>query len=94
MDFYINFIRACFEIVNWLTIIVNGIDFSTISLSLLFLDNPRPLKHLCRLKIRKLLGLRRLQKLSSMKKFQLPPVLKNYILYKEYDLYGKGIHLE
>ncbi|XP_074757678.1 ankyrin repeat and SOCS box protein 15 isoform X3 [Athene noctua] len=58
------------------------------------LDNPRPLKHLCRLKIRKLLGLRRLQKLSSMKKFPLPPVLKNYILYKEYDLYGKGIHLE
>ncbi|XP_076185929.1 ankyrin repeat and SOCS box protein 15 isoform X2 [Aptenodytes patagonicus] len=58
------------------------------------LDNPRPLKHLCRLKIRKLLGLRRLQKLSSMKKFLLPPVLKNYILYKEYDLYGKGIHLE
>ncbi|KAM6091262.1 ankyrin repeat and SOCS box protein 15 isoform 2-T7 [Theristicus caerulescens] len=58
------------------------------------LDNPRPLKHLCRLKIRKLLGLKRLQKLSSMKKFPLPPVLKNYILYKEYDLYGKGIHLE
>ncbi|NWU96399.1 ASB15 protein, partial [Upupa epops] len=58
------------------------------------LDNPRPLKHLCRLKIRKLLGLRRLQKLSSMEKFPLPPVLKNYILYKEYDLYEKGIGLE
>ncbi|XP_010704624.1 ankyrin repeat and SOCS box protein 15 isoform X4 [Meleagris gallopavo] len=58
------------------------------------LDNPRPLKHLCRLKIRKLMGLWRLQKLSSMKKFPLPPVLKNYILYKEYDLYGKEIHLE
>ncbi|XP_042728336.1 ankyrin repeat and SOCS box protein 15 isoform X2 [Lagopus leucura] len=58
------------------------------------LDNPRPLKHLCRLKIRKLMGLWRLQKLSSMKKFPLPPVLWNYILYKEYDLYGKEIHLE
>ncbi|XP_061228957.1 ankyrin repeat and SOCS box protein 15 isoform X2 [Neopsephotus bourkii] len=58
------------------------------------LDNPRPLKHLCRLKIRKLLGLKRLQQLSSMKKFPLPRILKNYILYKEYDLYGKGIHLE
>ncbi|XP_071659471.1 ankyrin repeat and SOCS box protein 15 isoform X3 [Patagioenas fasciata] len=58
------------------------------------LDNPRPLKHLCRLKIRKLLGLRRLQNLSSLKKFPLPPVLKNYILYKEYDLYGEGIRLE
>ncbi|OXB58918.1 hypothetical protein ASZ78_001906 [Callipepla squamata] len=58
------------------------------------LDNPRPLKHLCRLKIRKLMGLCRLQKLSSMRKFPLPPVLKNYILYKEYDLYGKEMHLE
>nr|XP_025968804.1 ankyrin repeat and SOCS box protein 15 isoform X5 [Dromaius novaehollandiae]XP_025968805.1 ankyrin repeat and SOCS box protein 15 isoform X5 [Dromaius novaehollandiae]XP_025968806.1 ankyrin repeat and SOCS box protein 15 isoform X5 [Dromaius novaehollandiae] len=58
------------------------------------LDNPRSLKHLCRLKIRKLMGLKSLQKLSSMKKFPLPPVLKNYILYKEYDLYGEGIHLD
>lgn len=89
-----NFIRASLGIVDWLTVINNGIDFSTISLSLLCLDNPRPLKHLCRLKIRKLLGLRRLQKLSSMTKFPLPPVLKNYILYKEYDLYGKAICLE
>ncbi|XP_019364821.1 PREDICTED: ankyrin repeat and SOCS box protein 15 [Gavialis gangeticus] len=58
------------------------------------LDNPRALKHLCRLKIRKVMGLKRLQKLKSMQKLPLPPVLKNYILYKEYDLYGKGLTLD
>ncbi|XP_077194475.1 ankyrin repeat and SOCS box protein 15 isoform X2 [Paroedura picta] len=56
------------------------------------LENPRPLKHLCRLKIRKCMGLERLQKPLSMKKLPLPPVLKGYILYKEYDLYGKGLY--
>nr|XP_056703169.1 ankyrin repeat and SOCS box protein 15 isoform X2 [Euleptes europaea] len=56
------------------------------------LENPRPLKHLCRLKIRKCVGLERLQKPLSMKKLPLPPVLKGYILYKEYDLYGRGLH--
>lgn len=54
-------------------------------------ENPRPLKHLCRLNIRKCVGLERLQKPLSMKKLPLPPVLKGYILYKEYDLYGKGL---
>nr|XP_006122705.1 ankyrin repeat and SOCS box protein 15 isoform X1 [Pelodiscus sinensis] len=57
------------------------------------LENPRPLKHLCRLKIRKLMGLRRLQKQRSMARLPLPPVLKGYILFKEYDLYGKGLNL-
>ncbi|XP_050792184.1 ankyrin repeat and SOCS box protein 15 isoform X4 [Gopherus flavomarginatus] len=57
------------------------------------LENPRPLKHLCRLKIRKLMGLRRLWRQAAMAKLPLPPVLKDYILYKEYDLYGKGLNL-
>ncbi|XP_053107595.1 ankyrin repeat and SOCS box protein 15 isoform X6 [Hemicordylus capensis] len=57
------------------------------------LENPRPLKHLCRLKIRKCIGLERIQKLLSVKKLPLPPVLKGYILYKEYDLYGRELHL-
>ncbi|XP_065411888.1 ankyrin repeat and SOCS box protein 15 isoform X2 [Chrysemys picta bellii] len=57
------------------------------------LENPRPLKHLCRLKIRQLMGLRRLRRQASMAKLPLPPVLKDYILYKEYDLYGKGLNL-
>ncbi|KAH0616560.1 hypothetical protein JD844_027756 [Phrynosoma platyrhinos] len=55
------------------------------------LENPRPLKHLCRLKIRKYIGLERTQKALSMKKLPLPPVLKAYILYKEYDLYGRQL---
>ncbi|KAM9312571.1 ankyrin repeat and SOCS box protein 15 isoform 2-T2 [Gastrophryne carolinensis] len=58
------------------------------------IGNPRPLKHLCRLKIRKVLGLETLQKQSSMKTFLLPPLLLSYLLYKEYDLYGKGMQLD
>ncbi|XP_066579866.1 ankyrin repeat and SOCS box protein 15 [Amia ocellicauda] len=53
------------------------------------LENPRPLKHLCRLAIRKLLSLTRLCRLNYSSSFPLPPVLQNYILYKEYDLYGR-----
>ncbi|XP_048358145.1 ankyrin repeat and SOCS box protein 15 isoform X2 [Sphaerodactylus townsendi] len=56
------------------------------------LENPRPLKHLCRLKIRNCVGLERLYKPLSMKKLPLPSVLKGYIQYKEYDLYGRGLH--
>ncbi|XP_062990946.1 ankyrin repeat and SOCS box protein 15 isoform X1 [Elgaria multicarinata webbii] len=57
------------------------------------LESPRPLKHLCRLKIRKYIGPERTRKLLSMKKLPLPPVLKAYILYKDYDLYGRELHL-
>ncbi|XP_063786068.1 ankyrin repeat and SOCS box protein 15-like [Pseudophryne corroboree] len=58
------------------------------------IGNPRPLKHLCRLKLRKLLGLERLQSLSSIKRFPLPPLLKSFLMYKEYDLYGRGLHFD
>ncbi|XP_073429509.1 ankyrin repeat and SOCS box protein 15 [Dendrobates tinctorius] len=58
------------------------------------IGNPRQLKHLCRLKLRKLFGLERLQKLSSVKRVPVPPLLKSYLLYKEYDLYGKGLHFD
>ncbi|KAM5172714.1 ankyrin repeat and SOCS box protein 15 [Mantella aurantiaca] len=58
------------------------------------IGNPRPLKHLCRLKIRKLAGLETLQSSSSMKRFPMPPLLKSYLLYKEYDLYGKGLQFD
>ncbi|XP_078537028.1 ankyrin repeat and SOCS box protein 15 [Lissotriton helveticus] len=57
------------------------------------LENPRTLQHLCRLKIRRLIGLRRLQRPILMEKLPLPPVLKDYIMYKEYDLYGRGLEL-
>ncbi|CAJ0933355.1 unnamed protein product [Ranitomeya imitator] len=58
------------------------------------IGNPRQLKHLCRLKLRKLFGLERLQNLSSVKRVPVPPLLKSYLLYKEYDLYGKGLHFD
>uniref|UniRef100_A0A8C5N318 Ankyrin repeat and SOCS box containing 15 n=1 Tax=Leptobrachium leishanense TaxID=445787 RepID=A0A8C5N318_9ANUR len=58
------------------------------------IGNPRPLKHLCRLKIRKLIGLERLRRKSSMGRIPLPPILISYLLYKEYDIYGKGLNLD
>ncbi|XP_045144868.1 ankyrin repeat and SOCS box protein 15 [Echinops telfairi] len=55
--------------------------------------NPCPLKHLCRLKIRRLMGLQRLGQPASMEKLSLPPTIQRYILFKEYDLYGQGLKL-
>ncbi|XP_067907002.1 ankyrin repeat and SOCS box protein 15-like isoform X2 [Heterodontus francisci] len=55
------------------------------------MENPRRLKHLCRLKIRKHVGQRRLQNLACLALLPLPPVLVDYILFKEYDLYGRGL---
>ncbi|KAF4095220.1 ankyrin repeat and SOCS box protein 15-like [Onychostoma macrolepis] len=48
------------------------------------LNNPRSLKHLCRLEIRKHLTIKRLCNTVIMDSF--PPPIKNYLLYKEYDL--------
>ncbi|XP_056380407.1 ankyrin repeat and SOCS box protein 14 isoform X2 [Hyla sarda] len=52
--------------------------------------NPRSLKHLCRLKIRKCMGRLHLRCPVFMSLLPLPNRLKDYILYKEYDLYGQG----
>ncbi|XP_053456749.1 ankyrin repeat and SOCS box protein 14 isoform X5 [Nycticebus coucang] len=56
----------------------------------LILTNPRSLKHLCRLKIRKCMGRLHLRCPVFMSFLPLPNLLKAYILYKEYDLYGQG----
>ncbi|XP_062914221.1 ankyrin repeat and SOCS box protein 15-like isoform X2 [Mobula hypostoma] len=56
------------------------------------MENPRHLKHLCRLKIRKLMGQRRLQDPTCLALLLLPPMLVDYLLYKEYDLYGKSLN--
>ncbi|XP_064931856.1 ankyrin repeat and SOCS box protein 14 [Columba livia] len=53
------------------------------------LTNPRSLKHLCRLKIRDCMGRLRLRCPVFMTFLPLPNCLKDYILYKEYDLYGQ-----
>ncbi|XP_063152498.1 ankyrin repeat and SOCS box protein 14 [Candoia aspera] len=54
------------------------------------LTNTRPLQHLCRLRIRKCLGRLRLRCPVFLTFLPLPNRLKEYILYKEYDLYGQG----
>ncbi|XP_012865826.1 PREDICTED: ankyrin repeat and SOCS box protein 14 [Dipodomys ordii] len=54
------------------------------------MTNPRSLKHLCRLKIRKCMGRLHLRCPVFMSFLPLPNRLKAYILYKEYDLYGQG----
>uniref|UniRef100_UPI00398F0298 ankyrin repeat and SOCS box protein 15-like isoform X5 n=1 Tax=Pristiophorus japonicus TaxID=55135 RepID=UPI00398F0298 len=55
------------------------------------MENPRCLKHLCRLIIRKHVGQRRLPNPACLALLPLPPILTDYILYKEYDLYGRGL---
>nr|XP_020655562.1 ankyrin repeat and SOCS box protein 14 [Pogona vitticeps] len=54
------------------------------------LTNARSLQHLCRLRIRKCLGRLRLRCPVFLTFLPLPNRLKDYILYKEYDLYGQG----
>uniref|UniRef100_W5N6Y3 Ankyrin repeat and SOCS box containing 14 n=1 Tax=Lepisosteus oculatus TaxID=7918 RepID=W5N6Y3_LEPOC len=53
-------------------------------------ENPRCLKHLCRLQIRQCLGRLRLRAPVFMSFLPLPSRLKDYVLYREYDLYGQG----
>ncbi|XP_057625418.1 ankyrin repeat and SOCS box protein 14 [Chionomys nivalis] len=55
----------------------------------LILTNPRSLKHLCRLKIRKCMGRLHLRCPVFMSFLPLPNRLKAYVLYKEYDLCGQ-----
>uniref|UniRef100_A0A6I8P4J1 Leiomodin 2 n=1 Tax=Ornithorhynchus anatinus TaxID=9258 RepID=A0A6I8P4J1_ORNAN len=57
------------------------------------LENPYSLKHLCRLKIRRLVGVKRLWRPESIEMLPVPPLIKAYILFKEYDLYGQGLKL-
>ncbi|XP_053576828.1 ankyrin repeat and SOCS box protein 14 [Bombina bombina] len=52
--------------------------------------NPRTLKHLCRLKIRKCMGRLHLRCPVFMCLLPLPNRLKDYVLYKEYELFGQG----
>ncbi|KAM4651315.1 ankyrin repeat and SOCS box protein 14 isoform 1-T2 [Discoglossus pictus] len=52
--------------------------------------NPRFLKHLCRLQIRKCMGRLHLRCPIFMSFLPLPNRLKDYVLYKEYDLFGQG----
>ncbi|XP_051975425.1 ankyrin repeat and SOCS box protein 15 isoform X2 [Xyrauchen texanus] len=55
------------------------------------LGNPRSLKHLCRLVIRREMTPCRLGDPKFIKSGPFPPGLTGYLMYKEYDLYGKII---
>ncbi|XP_072311016.1 ankyrin repeat and SOCS box protein 15b [Eucyclogobius newberryi] len=52
------------------------------------LGSPRPLQHLCRLVIRGHIPPKTLNNPGAMSEVPLPPRVKNYLTYKEYDLYG------
>ncbi|XP_036374357.1 ankyrin repeat and SOCS box protein 15-like [Megalops cyprinoides] len=57
------------------------------------LGNPRTLKHLCRLVIRRQMTPKRLCDPDIMDSAPFPPMVKSYLVYKEYDLYGRSIGL-
>ncbi|XP_016891323.1 dynein heavy chain 12, axonemal isoform X2 [Cynoglossus semilaevis] len=52
--------------------------------------NARSLKHLCRLRIRERLSSLRLRSPCFINFLPLPPRLKDYLHYKEFDVYGRG----
>ncbi|KAF3856751.1 hypothetical protein F7725_017474 [Dissostichus mawsoni] len=52
-------------------------------------ESARCLQHLCRLQVRSCLGRLRLRSPVFMSFLPVPERLKDYILYREYDLYGK-----
>lgn len=53
------------------------------------IENPCSLKHLCRLKIRRVMGLQRLCQPASIQMLPLPAAMRRYLLFKEFDLYGQ-----
>ncbi|XP_062858560.1 ankyrin repeat and SOCS box protein 15 [Trichomycterus rosablanca] len=52
------------------------------------LGNPRSLKHMCRLIIRRKMTPKRLGNPDFITSAPFPPGLKSYLMYKEYDMYG------
>lgn len=56
----------------------------------MFTANVRSLKHLCRLRIRERLRSLRLKSPVFLTYLPLPNSLKDYLRFKEYDLYGRG----
>lgn len=69
----------------------NVAGFSVIDVRfLLSSENTRSLKHLCRLKIRDCLGRLRLRAPVFISYLPLPTSLKDYIRFKEYDVYSRG----
>ncbi|KAI4873595.1 hypothetical protein NFI96_030682 [Prochilodus magdalenae] len=53
------------------------------------LGNPRALKHMCRLEIRRRMTHEKLGDPAIFTSAPFPPGLQGYLMYKEYDLYGR-----
>lgn len=77
----------CYEKKAWNTVpaVAAVIHHSCFPLSL---GSPRLLKHLCRLAIRSQMSPRTLADPKTMDSIPLPRRLKNYVMYKEHDLYN------
>uniref|UniRef100_A0A8C1UQA1 Ankyrin repeat and SOCS box containing 15a n=1 Tax=Cyprinus carpio TaxID=7962 RepID=A0A8C1UQA1_CYPCA len=58
------------------------------------LGNPHSLQHLCRLVIRREMTPQRLGNPKYINSGGFPPGLKSYLMYKEYDLYGRIMYQE
>lgn len=58
------------------------------------LGNPRSLQHQCRLAIRREMSPLRLGDPKFINSGPFPPGLKSYLMYKEYDLYGRIMYQE
>lgn len=59
-----------------------------------FSGNPRSLQHQCRLAIRREMTPLRLGDPKFINSGPFPPGLKSYLMYKEYDLYGRIMYQE
>ncbi|XP_075406121.1 ankyrin repeat and SOCS box protein 14 [Tenrec ecaudatus] len=82
---YVDHVRICSKLK---AVLQNQGLWSEINL---ILTNPRSLKHLCRLKIRKCMGRLHLRCPVFMSFLPLPNRLKAYVLYREYSLYEQGV---
>ncbi|XP_043093793.1 ankyrin repeat and SOCS box protein 15-like [Puntigrus tetrazona] len=80
---YVNNVRICSKLQRILERQEEWLDICDV------LRNPRSLKHQARLVIRGCMTLRRLNDPEIMSTVPFPPALKNFLLYKEYDIYGR-----
>ncbi|XP_047430898.1 ankyrin repeat and SOCS box protein 15b isoform X2 [Mugil cephalus] len=79
---YVNHVSICCDLRRVLEMRPEWDEISDI------LSKPRSLQHLCRLVIRSRMSLRMLNNPEAMAAAPFPPRLKNYLTYREYDLYG------
>uniref|UniRef100_A0A8C0YH71 Ankyrin repeat and SOCS box containing 15 n=1 Tax=Cyprinus carpio carpio TaxID=630221 RepID=A0A8C0YH71_CYPCA len=85
---YVNHVRICSKLKMVLKRHKEWTEISEI------LGNPRSLQHQCRLAIRREMTPLRLGDPKFINSGPFPPGLKSYLMYKEYDLYGRIMYQE